>query len=248
MCVIAVQTKKQANFSYDEIRAMCQQNPHGFGIMWNDGKKTYYKKGFFDIKEFYNFYVVIRQDKNVRDVALHMRIATGSNIDVANCHPFPITSVPKRIKSKQGTCDVAIMMNGIIGSSTKEFSDTALYTMSTLKMYYNSDTRFYKHFTKNQKLLFDNEIHGCRFAFMDKESCELFGIGWSDYNGKAMVSNRHWIINTATAASYYKNYYGSDDSYYYNNWWNQSKCSRFATKKSDEKHKSYIDYLQAHII
>ena len=238
MCVIAVQNKNQPNLTYDEVRAMCKQNPHGFGIMWNDGKKTYYKKGFFKIKEFYDFYVTIRQDKKVCDVALHMRIGTGSNIDVANCHPFPITSVPKRIKSSQGTCDVAIMMNGIIGSSTKEFSDTALYTMNTLKMYYDSDVRFYKHFTRNQKLLFDNEIHGCRFAFMDKNSCDLFGIGWSNYNEKAMVSNRHWVWNTKT----YQTYYRSDDSYYYD-WWTTKNGSRFATKKTDTRHKSYIDYL-----
>ena len=244
MCVIAVQTKNQPNLTYDEVRAMCKQNPHGFGIMWNDGKKTYYRKGFFEIKEFYNFYITIRQDTKVCDVALHMRIGTGSNIDVANCHPFPISSVPKRIKSAKGTADVCIMMNGIIGSSTKEFSDTALYTMNTLKMYYNSDVRFYKHFTRKQRLLFDNEIHGCRFAFMDRNSCDLFGVGWSDYNGKAMVSNRHWVWNTNSYQSYYRN---SDDSYYYD-WWTTRNSTRFATKKSDKRHKSYIDYLQETVV
>ena len=242
MCVIAVQNKNQLPLTYDEIKNMCKKNPHGFGLMWNDGKQCHYKKGYFDIDSFYNDYVNLKANKNIGDIALHMRIATGSNIDIANCHPFPITSVKKRIKSSHVTADVCIMMNGIIGDSTLELSDTAIYTMTNLKAYYDTDRRFYKHFTRQQKILFDNEIYGCRFAFMDKDSCDLFGHGWSDYNGKAEVSNKHWIPKTIDDYSYYSKLWTYFDDYEYQE--PLTKANRFATKKADKRHKSYIDYLE----
>ena len=254
MCVIAVQNKNQSMLTYDEVKAMCNHNPHGFGLMWNDGKQCHYKKGYFDIDTFYNDYVRIKSDDRTNDIALHMRIATGSNVDVANCHPFPITSNKKRLKSSHGTADVCIMMNGIIGDSTKELSDTAIYTCTNLKRYYDRDSRFYKHFTRQQKILFDNEIHSCRFAFMDKDSCDLFGYTWSDYEGKAEVSNRYWIPKKISDYSYYNRIYNYLDSYSYDGddelpWCDKpTKASRFATKKSDKRHKSYIDYLNEAVV
>ena len=238
MCVCALQTKEQALFTYDEIKHMMKTNPHGAGIMWSDGVTVHYKKGYFDIDHFYNDYVAIKSDKTTRDVAIHARIGTGSAIDVANCHPFPISSVPKRIKSAKGTCDVGVMMNGIIGKSTLEFSDTALYVMNNLKRYYDKDRRFFMHFNKRQKLLFENEIHGNRFILMSKEGTKLCGTGWSDYEGKAQVSNRHWIPRPV---SYYDYGYGYYDSY--DDWYETKRAKRFSKPKSDKKYKSYIDYL-----
>ena len=193
MCVCALQTKEQASFTYDEIKNMALTNPDGMGMMWNDGKSIKYKKGYFNVDDFYNDYVAVRNNPKTKEIAVHFRIGTGSNVDVANCHPFPITSVPKRLKAKQGSCDVGVMMNGIIGDSTKEFSDTALYVMNNLKEYYDIDRRFFLHFSKRGEMLFENEIHGNRFILMSKEGTKLFGTGWSDYENKAWVSNRHWI-------------------------------------------------------
>ena len=245
MCVIAVQNKNQSPLTYDEIKNMCTRNPHGFGLMWNDGKQCHYKKGYFDIDTFYNDYVNLKANKKIGDIALHMRIATGSNINVANCHPFPITSNKKRIKSSHGTADVCIMMNGIIGESTKELSDTAIYTMTNLKSYYDTDRRFYKHLTRQQKILFENEIHSCRFAFMDKDSCDLFGYGWSNYEDKAEVSNRLWIPKKLEDYSYYSkiwDYFDDDNDLPWSD--KPTKANRFATKKNEKRHKSYIDYLE----
>lgn len=253
MCVCALQTKNQESFTYDEIQAMMLTNPDGAGLMWSDGVTVHYRKGYFNVDKFYEDYINIRADKKTKDVAIHFRIGTGSNVDVANCHPFPITSLPKRIKAKQGTCDVGVMMNGIIGKSTKEFSDTALYVMRNLKSYYDTDRRFFMHFTKRQNVLFENEISGSRFILMSKEGTKLFGKGWSDYNGKAMVSNRYWIVNTAEYYKKFFRYYDDDYSYdygyasynydSYDSWYETKKAKRFAKKKSDERHKSYIDYL-----
>lgn len=247
MCVCALQTKEQASFTYEEIQNMALTNPHGMGMMWNDGKSIKYKKGYFNVQDFYNDYIAVRRCPKTKEIAIHFRIGTGSNIDVANCHPFPITSVPKRIKSKQGSCDVGVMMNGVIGASTKEFSDTALYVMNNLKEYYDIDRRFFLHFNKRGEMLFENEIHGNRFILMSKEGTKLFGVGWSDYEGKAWVSNRHWIPKPKTSYNWYNYMYGKDyDSY--DDWYVSRTAKRFSKKTSESRHKSYIDDLMEGVV
>jgi len=250
MCICALQTKEQKNFTFDEINNMMLTNPHGAGIMWNDGKSIKYRKGFFDSKDFYDFYVSIRDLPTTQDVAIHARIGTGSNIDVANCHPFPITSIPKRIKSSHGSCDVGVMMNGIIGSSTKEFSDTAIYVMKNLKEYYDIDRRFFLHFSKRGEQLFENEIHGCRFILMSKEGTKLFGVGWSDYEGKGMVSNRYWIPRKNIYSDWYSYMYGDNDYIYdsYDDYYVARASKRFSKKKNETRHKSYIDALLEEVV
>lgn len=250
MCICALQTKEQKNFTFDEINNMMLTNPHGAGIMWNDGKSIKYRKGFFDSKDFYDFYVSIRDLSTTQDVAIHARIGTGSNIDVANCHPFPITSIPKRIKSSHGSCDVGVMMNGVIGSSTKEFSDTALYVMNNLKEYYDIDRRFFLHFSKRGEQLFENEIHGCRFVLMSKEGTKLFGVGWSDYEGKGMVSNRYWIPRKNIYSDWYSYMYGDNDYIYdsYDDYYVSRASKRFSKKKNETRHKSYIDALLEEVV
>ena len=118
MCVIFYQTKEQTSFTYEEIQNAALTNPDGMGLMWNDGKSIKFRKGYFNVKNFYDDSISIRKMPTTKDIALHFRIGTGSNVDVANCHPFPITSVNKRLKAKQGSCDVGVMMNGILGNST----------------------------------------------------------------------------------------------------------------------------------
>ena len=242
MCVIAYQTKNQPLLTYDEVKNMALSNPHGMGWMANINGIIQYKKGYFNVDTFYNDYVALRQNKKLVDIALHFRIGTGSAIDVANCHPFPVTSVKKRIKSAKGTCDIAVMMNGIIGNSTQEFSDTALYVMNNLRKYYEKDRRWFLHMNKAQKILFDNEIHGCRFIFMCKDGTKLFGFGWSDYEGKAQVSNRHWIPKPVSDY-YYSRYWDSYDWDDDDDLWCEKRAKRFAKKKGEKRYKSYIDYL-----
>lgn len=247
MCVIFYQTKKDALFSHEDFKNAAKTNPHGMGWMANVDGIIKYKKGYFDVDEFYKDYLALRKEKGLVDISLHFRIGTGSAIDVANCHPFPISSVPKRIKSAQGHCDIGVMMNGIIGDSTKEFSDTALYVMNNLKNYYNHDRRFYLHFNKRTEMLFENEIHGCRFVLMSKDGTRLFGLGWSKYENKGQVSNRHWIPIKKTNFNWYSYMYGEDDygRCYdsYDAWYVKQRSKRFSKKTTEGRHKSYIDEL-----
>lgn len=276
MCVIFYQTKGQPLFTYEEIQNAAITNPDGMGLMWNDGKSIKFRKGYFNVADFYDDYVDIKENPTTQDMALHFRIGTGSAVDVANCHPFPITKVEKRIRASKGSCDVGVMMNGIIGKSTKQFSDTALYVMHNLKYYYDIDRRFFLHFNKRGNELFESEIAGCRFVLMCKDGTKLFGKGWSDYEGKGMVSNRYWIPKPATyyTSRYFdkwedkwEDYYTYwDDDYYdskyftssnttkdatyesYDSWYRQKKAKRFSKKKSEKRHKSYIDKLMEEVV
>lgn len=267
MCVIFYQTKEQELFTYDEFKEAALTNPHGMGWMANIGGHVCYKKGYFNVNQFYDDYVELRRNPELVDIALHFRIGTGSAIDVANCHPFPITSNPKRIKKSKGICDVGVMMNGIIGKSTTEFSDTALYVMKNLKMYYDNDRRFFLNMSRQREIIFENEIYSCRFVFMSRDGSKLFGKGWSDYNGKAQVSNRHWIPKTKVktaieSANVFQNTYSDwdddgwydDDDYYnssynaFNSWYSEYKARRFATSNATKRHKSYIDYIESELI
>lgn len=231
MCVIFYQTTKQPKMTYDEFVDMAIRNRDGMGWMAIIDDKVVYKKGYFDVNKFYEDYLKLRATKGCTEIACHFRIGTGSSVDKANCHPFPITKNKNRIKSTMGSADVCIMMNGIIGNSTKEFSDTALYVMNNLKSYYDFDNRFWLNFDKRNLMLFENEISGNRFIFMSKEGSKLFGSGWTDYEGKCQVSNRYWIRKTNTD---FENYYCTDYTRFYSD-----NCS---------KHKSYIDYLESGVV
>lgn len=250
MCVIFYQTKEQNPLTYEEFVSMAKKNPHGMGWMANVNGIIKYKKGYFNVNNFYNDYLELRNNPNLIDIACHFRIGTGSNIDVANCHPFPITRNRNRIKSAEGHADVLIMMNGIIGNSTNEFSDTALYTMKNLREYYDVDNRFFLHFNKRQEFLFENEISGTRFVFMSKDGTRLFGNGWSDYDGKCKVSNRYWIpYKPQKDYSYYRDYYySSDDNYESYDDYYMKNAKRFAPNKDGSRHKSYIDKLMEGIV
>ena len=255
MCVIFYQTKDQDLFTYNEFKEASLTNPHGMGWMANIGGHICYKKGYFNVNQFYDDYVELRKNPDLIDIAVHFRIGTGSAIDVANCHPFPIPSNPKRIRKSQGICDVGVMMNGIIGKSTREFSDTALYVMKNLKMYYDADRRFFLNMSRQRKVIFENEIYGCRFVFMSRDGSSLFGYGWSDYKGKAKISNRHWIPKPKNETVSYKSTHSIwddddwDDDYYnasydaFNSWYSEQKANRFASSTTT-RHKSYIDYIE----
>ena len=78
---------------------------------------------------------------------------------------------------------------------------------------------------------------------MSKEGTKLFGVGWSDYNGKAMVSNRYWIPKPVIYNSYDYDYDYDDYS-----WYDTKKANRFSKKKSDKRYKSYIDYLLEEVV
>ena len=94
-------------------------NPQGAGYAFVGKKgRMVINKGFFDIKAFIEAY---RKDElrygDSSPALIHFRIATGSNVNEENCHPFQF---------KHG----AFIHNGWFFSSTKEKSDTNLLVES----------------------------------------------------------------------------------------------------------------------
>lgn len=110
--------------------------------------------------------------------------------------------------------------------------------------------------SRQREIIFENEIYGCRFVFMSRDGSRLFGKGWSDYKGKAQISNRHWIPKTKTvikdtydSKDTYFDWDDDDDDYYigsyraFDSWYSNNKAKRFATSDITGRHQSYIDYI-----
>ena len=80
MCVIFYQTKEQPLFTYDEILNASLTNPDGMGLMWNDGKSIKYRKGYFNVNDFYKDYVEITDGENIMTTKIYILLSNGKMI------------------------------------------------------------------------------------------------------------------------------------------------------------------------
>ena len=173
MCIIAV---KWADVSAPkDVLATCfENNPDGAGYMWEDGGKVHVRKGFFDFEELWKDY----EPRNLlnRNVVFHFRIASSGNVDVNNCHPFPVTpDVKKYLKYRTLESGVPCLChNGVISELSfagSKYSDTVLFTekLSKAKDCYRKEN-FPAGFN--------------RFALLNPEgSVNLYGEGWQKAYG-----------------------------------------------------------------
>jgi predicted glutamine amidotransferase len=104
----------------NEIRDFARRNPHGFGVIWCQGRRTNHIKGRFSADDTYAAYREL-YDSGHRALALHWRLATAGARENANCHPFEINGV-------------LLMHNGVLQHrSTKTLSDTQCFIRDELK-------------------------------------------------------------------------------------------------------------------
>jgi predicted glutamine amidotransferase len=196
MCVIFYQTLGDDLMTIEEFKAMAKTNHDGMGMMYSvynekGSRHPYtikYKKGYFNVDNFYDDYLKIKQDSNIVEIACHFRFGTGSYVNKQMCHPFPIVGNKKQLKRLSGEADVCIMHNGIVGNSTVEMSDTALFVKDELYPRYKQNNRFWEY---DDSVLVDDYN---KFVVMSSDGSELFG-DWQDYNGKCVVSNKHWLYH-----------------------------------------------------
>lgn len=196
MCVIAYIPKNSKGVEYKDFKNMWDTNPNGAGIMWRDENgDVFFKKGYFDMFEFYRDYLVIKEDYNY-ECALHFRIATSGNIDDKMCHPFIMTNKDDVITITKGKADTLVMHNGVINIPNRpNFSDTAEYIIHNLYPMYRKDDRFFLHFTKRQKALVENEIgFGSKLLIFSKDGIEKIGrwFDYKDYSCSNLYFNREW--------------------------------------------------------
>lgn len=190
MCTFFVKKPNQT-IKREHFETIIENNPQGFGFMYTTGKKiVIVKSSAPDSLDMWHKYVDAVKRYPKSHFIGHGRIATGSNINDANTHPFAVNQ------------SLAMVHNGIIRQypSTKSESDTMQYIKNVLR-------KLPKDFYKNGAImdLIGNDIVGSKFAFLtidnrvyivnkylctiDKETGVLFSNQnylpslWLDYGG-----------------------------------------------------------------
>lgn len=130
MCVICRKAKGVKLPPASVIQAMWDHNPDGAGLMWREGRKVAYAKGFMEREQFLKMIEDNRSELDDTECAIHFRITTHGGTNQMNCHPFPLDkgTNPHALK---GRCKRVMMHNGVMPITPRadKFSDTAEYAM-----------------------------------------------------------------------------------------------------------------------
>ena len=174
MCVICRKGKGKKLPGLRTIEDMWSQNPHGAGIMWREGRRTRYVKGFMEIGKFVDFVNARKDALEATECAMHFRIATHGGVNPENTHPFPMD---RRTKpgDMEGLVRSCIMHNGILPIKTRSdsISDTAELSLRAKE---SKDPSKYLH-TVAEYIADDNRV----LAFM--EGTTLMIGDWESVDG-----------------------------------------------------------------
>ena len=122
MCIIAaIPAKKQLSKAI--LKRCWENNPHGGGFMFTNGKQVLKFKEMKSFKKYWKAFLGYRELFPLSTFVCHFRISTHGQINEDNCHPFSVN--PK----------LAFVHNGIIRKSpfSNEFSDTYMFNETILK-------------------------------------------------------------------------------------------------------------------
>ena len=137
MCIIAV---KPAGVVIDEeakkwLRNGASNNTHGAGLMYSDGEVVHYNKGWGredktkTIKCFIKYAASIPAEY---PMVIHFRNASSEPKDAGNTHPIPLFLGDEALRKTEGTCDIALVHNGVVDEWSKKrnrdypYSDTQM--------------------------------------------------------------------------------------------------------------------------
>lgn len=185
MCLLGSQP---AGTVWDEehIRDFYSRNSDGIGVMWAESGVLYSQKivptKVQDAIDFTNEFI------NGRECIWHWRMRTHGNVDLTNCHPYPLLG----FEGQDVNIPMLLMHNGVLSTgnaadTTK--SDTWHYIRDFLRpiLANNPDWAFSPEFEE----LIAKHIGGNRFAIMDA-------------HGRSVIVNRRqgveykgaWLSNT----------------------------------------------------
>ena len=188
MCIIvAIPQGKQV--TKQTLKRCWDNNPHGGGFMYSDGKKVIVEKEMSSFKRYCKALMNARANFDTSFV-LHFRISTHGKINETNCHPF--------LANK----NLGFANNGIIyaAPTSDNFSDTYMFNEAILK---HLPTNF---LTNNAyvSLIAQYIGSGSKLAFLNTKG-EITII-----NEKAGVwDNGVWYSNTGYKATNYFDYGGT---------------------------------------
>lgn len=179
MCIIAVKPKGKEMPSIEVFRNCWDNNRDGAGVMYNKKNKVIIHKGFMSFKNFEKFLKEINKEIDVINTTMvfHFRISTSGNIDMGNCHPYPISNSNDELRSPIIETDLGIAHNGIIrnyNGLSQLLNDTQLFIKNELFELYSLDKEFY--FNSVFKSMIEKLIDGSRMVFLNGNGeIELLG-------------------------------------------------------------------------
>jgi glutamine amidotransferase len=217
MCIIA-SIKSNQQISKATLKRCWDNNPHGGGFMFTDGKKVITYKEMQSFKKYYREFLQKREEYSQSNFVCHFRISTHGKINTENCHPFLVND------------KLGFVHNGIIrnASISPDYSDTNMFNRETLQM-------LPINFTSNQGILSLIKEYigsGSKLAFLSSDNHITYvneSAGQYDENGvwfsnggykeykyydaggvKVDTFNSGWLPkNTTSYQSSNKVYYGS---------------------------------------
>ena len=177
MCIIAAIPNDKI-ISKETLQRCWDNNPHGGGFTYTDGKKVQVVKEMFSFKAYWKQFTQKREEFPQSSFVCHFRISTHGKINEANCHPF-------KVSDKLSFCH-----NGVIRNSplSEDFSDTVMFNVTILKnlpenFLTNQATKalIREYIGGGSKLSFltwNNELH-----FINEEAGSWDGGIWYSNNG-----------------------------------------------------------------
>ena len=122
MCIIAL-IPQQKQISKATLKRCWENNQHGGGFMFTDGKRVHTHKEMSSFKRYWNNFIDARNKYPKSVFVCHFRISTHGKINEDNCHPF-------KVNDKLGFAHNGIIRNA---PTSSDYSDTYMFNVSILQ-------------------------------------------------------------------------------------------------------------------
>ena len=197
MCLLMQINADTPAFSDAFIKSVFNRNSDGLGIMWyEDGSVHYYKCLPNTLAEAID---IFRKYTEGRECCAHWRMKTHGDIDLTNCHPYPVFGFAGGVEEAHDM-PLLMMHNGVLNTgNAKDMSksDTWHYVRDFIAPIVANDIAIL-HTEAFQKMLAAHIGANNKFAFVD-------GTGRTTIINRqsGVTYNNAWLSNT-----YAWDYYG----------------------------------------
>jgi hypothetical protein len=123
MCIIAA-IPQGKQISKATLKRCWENNQHGGGFMYSDGKKIIIYKELTSFKRYYRAFIEAKEMYSKSAFVCHFRISTHGKVNEDNCHPF-------HVYDNLGFCHNGIIRNA---PTSNDYSDTYMFNETILKM------------------------------------------------------------------------------------------------------------------
>jgi hypothetical protein len=129
MCLLFV---KPANVTLtaEQVADFFSRNKDGYGVMYAEDGKLHTEKALGNCDDWVEFFLRLQAKKI--DMAFHLRMQTHGDIDLTNCHPYPVFG----FEGEATSMPVAMMHNGVLSTGNakdKTKSDTWHYIRDIIR-------------------------------------------------------------------------------------------------------------------